>query len=357
MTKLLTICQIIVTIVEWTRTVSTAVVVPNVIEVVDNNNSVKLCVWEYLDDNKVPKKSEFRDNSYDLINYSDMKPNSFCDQNLTKNWTDVSGKVVLTKYSSNCSADQQINFFRGKSIFALLISVKCDTKFDKDINMSDKTIVDNEFTIGFVTNETSDKLIHLNPNRLKLWTPSLEFKPNLIIILLFFVMAVFAVTVGAIWSGITRYNIFTFNNLSPERVTNPSIHTIFREESFLELSYIEIIGLVIFLSVVLILLYFFWEYLIFLQLFIFFIASMTAVFACLEALAEIVLPQRCHKLSFKICDNVIPYHYIALAVISLVASLFWLITRHQTSYSWIIQDILGVLISIFAIKTLRFPSL
>lgn len=357
MTSLSTLyLQVIAAVIEWT-VIKGGVVRPNFMRVTTNQTTAEFCIWEYVTDRTHAKGQHWRNTSYELVIRSDLNAEVLCAEEASKESVNLSGKVVLTKQTTNCSTDKQIGFFANKSIIALIMSVKCDTDFAKDVNISQTNVDRNGFAVAFITEQSSSQLNRSLTNQMVISELSDDQKPSILVALVFLCVAVFTTAVGALWSGRIRYQIFVYrHSLSAERVSTPSKQTVFKEETSLELTPLEIIGLVIFMSVVLILFYFFWEYLIFLQLFLFFAVSTIAVFVCVEPLINKALPKSWCKKSFQMCDTSIPQYYLVVALIALMAALFWFLTRHQ-SYSWLTQDILGILICIFAIKTLRLPSL
>ena len=317
-------------------------VYPNIIELEDKKTANRFCVWEYLV-NRSPQQMSERNNFHDFANYYDSDSKIFCKDNSIK---DLTGKVVFAKYSSDCSADQQIDFLRNKSIIALLLSVKSDIKFGKDINISDKTVVDNGFAIAFITNQSSEQLHSLRPKRLRLMETTLNPKPFLWIDLNIWFIAMFMVIAGAIWSIKKRYKSGTLDNVLNDRTTSSATGKIVTQVIY-EVA-LAAFGTGFYYISPHLFLYFI--------LFYFFFSSIYSLTICLDVpVARKVLPTSWLRPSFEIRNIKISYYHLPLMAISLMASVFWWVTRKK-SYSWFIQDLLGSSYCIVRISNSLIPT-
>ena len=95
---------------------------------------------------------------------------------------------------------------------------------------------------------------------------------------------------------------------------------------------------------------------------IFCIASSLAMYGCLELLvmASYSLTRlplvRFPRCNFYLCIFQLELRQFLLLVASIAVSVTWFVFR-KAEWSWIMQDILGIMVSIYYLKVLRLPSL
>jgi len=105
-------------------------------------------------------------------------------------------------------------------------------------------------------------------------------------------------------------------------------------------------------------LYYFFQYLVYVIIALFTMASIASIFACCEPILLKVLPKNITTPSFKLftekCGKMF-FYQLVLLVFAFGVSITWLIIRKE-SYSWSLQDILGVCFSLNMLRTIRLPS-
>ncbi|KAI1287542.1 Signal peptide peptidase-like 2B [Halotydeus destructor] len=187
---------------------------------------------------------------------------------------------------------------------------------------------------------------------------SYPFDYSLVVI---WILAVFTVVVGSFWSGTSRASLYfrrryertADDGESPEDAAKPAIE----EEPYLNISPMYILFFVCCMGGMLVALYFFFKYLVYLIIGLFVMASMLSVYACIEPLMANILPSSCTSAAVPVCSkkHPTPIYQLAVFVAALALALTWFFTRKE-SYSWVLQDILGIFFSINMLRTVRLPS-
>ena len=119
-----------------------------------------------------------------------------------------------------------------------------------------------------------------------------------------------------------------------------------------------VLGFVSLMAIMLLLLYYFFQYLVYVIIFLFAMASIAAVFACFEPIVLFLLPEWLTKPSFVLCSVRFGRMYcyqLILLVCAISLSITWFVFRKE-SFSWILQDLLGVCFSLNMLRTIRLPS-
>ena len=359
-----------------------------------NETSKGFCVLDYVYDQNVTQlqmRNRFYDFSSNAVIYgksscqtphvSFQPPDKSADE-------DVSHKFVIISYSSDCSINDQISHFINKSIYGLLISIGCNVDIDGGINITKQTLSDSKFSVSLISQTSVDQILNSDANQLKLF--NIDFEASLgygfdYSIVCIWVLATFTVTLGAFWSGTVRKNIFHINKekISETPKCKTSFNITFKtlryfvditaeadakdtkpgpktaeEEAFINLSPILVLGFVCLMALMLILLYYFFQYLVYVIIFLFTLASIASLFACFEPIVLYLLPEVVTKASFLLfsarCGRMF-YYQLILLIASLSLSITWFVYRKE-SFSWILQDLLGVCFSLNMLRTIRLPS-
>lgn len=190
-----------------------------------NETSKAFCVLDYVYDQNVTQLQK-RNHFYDFSSGAVVNGRSSCqstdDLLLTSGLSseeDVNHKFVIISYSSDCSINDQINYYTNKSIYGLLISIGCSVDIDGGINITKQTLSDNKFSVSLISQTSVDQILRSNADQLKLF--NIDFDASLSYgfdysIVCIWVLATFTVTLGAFWSGTVRKNIF---NISKEKTS------------------------------------------------------------------------------------------------------------------------------------------
>ncbi|KAL1417942.1 hypothetical protein MTO96_006009 [Rhipicephalus appendiculatus] len=256
------------------------------------------------------------------------------------------GKVALIKDSGNCTLDKVVLHYKAAQAYGIVISTQKSRVDNIIINRNDTRNLD--IVVGFVTDVTGNSLLSLmkpkEPLLTKLFTKkSLAFDYSLIIIWL---VAVFTLGVGSYWSGLVKHEIYQHEigkcshtshaRTEGEESSFPKSENVLEEESSLDVSPVLVTLFVICMGVMLLLLYFFFQYLVFFIIGMFALASVVSVIGVLEPLI--------YKIPIgttRIPRNVCPCFHGPPGDTTAGAH----------------RDLLGVAFSINMLKTLRLPNL
>lgn len=196
---------------------------------------------------------------------------------------------------------------------------------------------------------------------------SSKFDPNLAVI---FLIAVSNIAVGGFWAGRkkhAKYERLKYKHKreqsSQERGDNDSRRnsTSSEEEQDEESVDISIVVIVVFFVLVcgfLVLLYFFYDYLVYVVIGLFCIAGSMGLYYCLVPLWHKMCPflGRLPKNKVPLFKSRPYYRDLALLVVCMGIAIFWGIQRHA-SYAWVLQDILGYAFCINVMKTVGVPNM
>lgn len=278
------------------------------------------------------------------------------------------GKVALIKDSGNCTLDKVVLHYKAAQAYGIVISTQKSRVDNIIINRNDTHNLD--LVVGFVTDVTGNSLLSLmkpkEPLLTKLFTKkSLAFDYSLIIIWL---VAVFTLGVGSYWSGLVKHEIYQHEigkcshtshaGAEGEESSFPKSENVLEEESSLDVSPVLVTLFVICMGVMLLLLYFFFQYLVFFIIGMFALASVVSVIGVLEPLIY-KIPIGTTRIPRNVCPcfhGPLEVRQLGLIVFAISVSVTWVVLRHHPQ-SWILQDLLGVAFSINMLKTLRLPNL
>ncbi|GFX36698.1 signal peptide peptidase-like 2B [Trichonephila clavipes] len=272
--------------------------------------------------------------------------------------SDPNSKVVLLS-KSNCSISTQalnIQDRGGKGVFFITHSGKV-----ANIDINDTTAESINITVGLISENSAERLKAMeNTVTVKLFAPhSINFDFSLLVI---WIIAMITVSIGAYWSGLIRFAIFfkEMNSLpggEKELPNKPCVRVNTIEESSLNVSTYAIGGFVLCMGLMLVLLYFLYDYLVYFIIGLFVLASILSVHSCLEPLVLKIKGSFC-KADFRCGGSSchIDFRQVLLVSFAIAISIYWVIIRKE-KYSWILQDILGVAFCIHMLKSIRLPSL
>ncbi|XP_076308493.1 signal peptide peptidase-like 2B [Tachypleus tridentatus] len=112
------------------------------------------------------------------------------------------------------------------------------------------------------------------------------------------------------------------------------------------------------MGAMLLLLYFFYDYLVYFIISLFVLASIISVYNCVEPSVKrlSIGTYRLPNCNFLCCKGSLQVYQVVVLLFAVTLAVTWVIIRKE-SYSWILQDILGVAFSINMLKSIRLPSL
>jgi len=195
-----------------------------------------------------------------------------------------------------------------------------------------------------------------------------SFDLSLVVILL---MAVSTVILGSLWSGYAKQSLRMKkereNNMEnreedPDCVQPQDGSGGQEEELSVQVSPLLVLFFVCCMCSMLVLLYFFFNQLVYVIMTMFCIASSLAMYSCLEpiVMASYQIPclpvLRLPRCNLYLCVLQLELRQLVLLVASIGTAATWFVFR-KADWSWVIQDLLGIMFSINMLKVLRLPSL
>lgn len=186
-------------------------------------------------------------------------------------------------------------------------------------------------------------------------------------LVLIWLIAVVTLVIGSYWSGKVRHSLFLENQRqrsangqteeedgSHKRRKKQSAN---EEEQFLNISAINVMCFVCCMAVMLLALYYFFNYLVYVIIGLFVLASILSSFVCLSPVVKFLLPDTLTAVLVPCGEpsSRVPVYQVLVLVSSVCLSVTWLVCRNRV-YGWVLQDILGVFFSINMLRTIRLPS-
>jgi len=191
-----------------------------------------------------------------------------------------------------------------------------------------------------------------------------SFDMSLVVILL---MAVGTVLVGSLWSGYVKQALRVRKEQKrgeprEEGPVQPQDTHGQEEELSVHVSPLLVIFFVFCMCTMLVLLYFFFNQLVYVIMFMFCTASTMAMYMCLEPLVMMTYKVPCFpvitlpRINLYLCILQLELRQLVLLLSSIATTVSWFVFRKE-DWSWILQDFLGIMFSINMLKVLRLPSL
>lgn len=272
---------------------------------------------------------------------------------------DSESKILLLK-RQNCSVSEQASNVQaqgGKGIL-YVIPGKRETTFP----VNESLAKDINITVGMIA-ENSVKRLHDMGDIVfgRMFSPdNMNFDFSLLFI---WVVAMFTVTVGSYWSGRIRFTIYSreisvLPAISEDVDVAPRAKRSSVEESSINVSSYYVAFFVLCMGGMLLLLYFFFDYLVYFIIGLFVLASLIAMYSCLEPLVLKIPGSMCKISDVRLFNFIfdVDFRQILLLCFSCAVSITWFVIRKQ-KHAWILQDILGVAFCIHMLKSIRLPSL
>ncbi|KAL3202249.1 hypothetical protein MRX96_042623 [Rhipicephalus microplus] len=313
------------------------------------------------------------------------------------------GKVVLMEHCDNTSNDDIIQ--KAKSAKAAAIVVTYNEK--RPIAETSTDIKKLDIVVAFAKNSTGRQIAHYEEKHAngtvmaKLFTRSTALDWSFAIIWL---IAVGTVTLGAYWSGIAqcgRYGIAVYSVLlykqkvtqpvrtrsrpktisrrlrrpsEPDRKSKhssvsvgvPSENSDFtesmqemEEEFSFAVSPKLIVMFVMHMSVMLLVLYYFYRYLVHCLVITFAMASAVALISCLEPLVNHISVGR-SRVPAQVaacCQTRMEVRHVVLLVFGMSVAVTWFLLRRNETFGWILQDLLGIAFCVNMLKSIHLPNL
>ncbi|XP_048337809.1 signal peptide peptidase-like 2A isoform X1 [Sphaerodactylus townsendi] len=264
------------------------------------------------------------------------------------NSSDVPHDIMRDKAAvvmrGNCSFLEKAWIAQGLGAKILLIA----SQTGLDTPSGDRTMYKNlSIPIALISNvDVLDINKSLGNNvSVTLYSPPLpEFDFSMVVI---FLIAVLTVALGGFWSGMEELEELkaaaSSDNTPVSRKTSESII----------LNPVKVVVFVVLSCVMLVLLYYFYQWLVYIIIAIFCLASSISLYNCLQVLIRKIPFGQCRISCFNTAFEV---RLFLLAGLCIAAAVVWGVFRNEDSWAWILQDILGISFCLNFIRTLRMPN-
>ncbi|XP_077511377.1 signal peptide peptidase-like 2B [Amblyomma americanum] len=298
------------------------------------------------------------------------------------------GKLVMLERCDNTSNDDVIQQAKSAKATGVLISVNAmhaAEEMKTDIKKLD-------IIAGFVLNTTAQRIARYDDRNNqslmgKLFATQTSFDWSFVVI---WAIAMGTVVGGSYWSGLVQRSQYEPKVTKPKKktrraskssqkaadadanvVSHASMPPPVAERDFTEsmaemddeftvpLSPKLVVMFVIHMSVMLLVLYYFYRYLAYLIIIMFGLASAAALMACLEPLVNRINigTSKIPKALAVGCQTPIEWRQAALVVFSFGVALAWFLTRQNDIVGWALQDVLGIAFCINMLKSIHLPNL
>ncbi|XP_075060741.1 signal peptide peptidase-like 2B isoform X2 [Mixophyes fleayi] len=172
---------------------------------------------------------------------------------------------------------------------------------------------------------------------------------NMVII---FVMAVGTVAIGGYWAG-SRDVKKTYMKHKRDDGADKT-----HDNETVDVTPIMICMFVVMCCSMLVLLFNFYDQLVYIIIGIFCLAASIGLYSCLSPFVRRIPYGKC-----RIPDNNLPYFHsrphvwkLLLASFCIAVSVIWGVYRNEDQWAWILQDILGIAFCLYMLKTIRLPT-
>ncbi|KAH0626001.1 hypothetical protein JD844_034400 [Phrynosoma platyrhinos] len=176
--------------------------------------------------------------------------------------------------------------------------------------------------------------------------PVLDY--NMVII---FVMAVGTVAIGGYWAGSRDVKKRYMKHKRDDGAEK-------QEDETVDVTPIMICIFVVMCCSMLVLLYCFYDQLVYVIIGIFCLAASIGLYSCLSPFVRWFPIGKC-----RVPDNNLPYFHkrpqirmLLLAAFCVAVSLVWAVFRNEDQWAWILQDMLGIAFCLYMLKTIRLPT-
>uniref|UniRef100_A0A7N6ABJ7 Signal peptide peptidase-like 2B n=1 Tax=Anabas testudineus TaxID=64144 RepID=A0A7N6ABJ7_ANATE len=176
--------------------------------------------------------------------------------------------------------------------------------------------------------------------------PVLDY--NMVII---FLMAVGTVAVGGYWAGSRDSKQRYMKHKRDDGAEK-------QDEETVDVTPIMICVFVVMCCSMLVLLYFFYDYLAIWVIAIFCVASSVGLYSCLWPFVKRLPFCKC-----RIPENNLPYFHkrpqirmLLLSALCIGVSITWMVFRNEDQWAWVLQDALGIAFCLYMLKTVRLPT-
>ncbi|XP_069767457.1 signal peptide peptidase-like 2A isoform X2 [Narcine bancroftii] len=269
--------------------------------------------------------------STDLCDSSDVPPGG------------IEDKIVVVK-KGNCTLMNQTWIAMKNLANALVIATTSDLTLPSG-NQSDYDKLKIPVALISYDDVLSMEKV-LGPNiSAKLYSPPLPTMDYSILII--FTIAVMTVALGGYWSAMEEGE-----SKSVHESREKSLGRTKTEESLAILTPITVLFFVAICSVMIVLLYFFYEWLVYMVIAIFSVAAALSLYNCLATLVRRIPHCKC---SVSCCNRRIEIRLLLLGMFCVAVAAVWIVFRNEDRWVWALHDCLGVAFCLNFMKTLKMP--
>uniref|UniRef100_A0A8C1MUV3 Signal peptide peptidase-like 2B n=1 Tax=Cyprinus carpio TaxID=7962 RepID=A0A8C1MUV3_CYPCA len=168
---------------------------------------------------------------------------------------------------------------------------------------------------------------------------------------LIFLMAVGTVAVGGYWAGSRDIKKRYMKHKRDDGAEK-------QDEETVDVTPIMICVFVVMCCSMLVLLYFFYDHLVYMTIATFCLASAVGLYSCLWPFVRRIPFGKC-----RIPENNLPYCHkrpqvrtLILSAFCIAVSVTWGVFRNEDQWAWILQDALGIAFCLYMLKTIRLPT-
>uniref|UniRef100_A0A673KHC4 Signal peptide peptidase-like 2B n=1 Tax=Sinocyclocheilus rhinocerous TaxID=307959 RepID=A0A673KHC4_9TELE len=168
---------------------------------------------------------------------------------------------------------------------------------------------------------------------------------------LIFLMAVGTVAVGGYWAGSRDIKKRYMKHKRDDGAEK-------QDEETVDVTPIMICVFVVMCCSMLVLLYFFYDQLVYMTIATFCLASAVGLYSCLWPFVRRIPFGKC-----RIPENNLPYCHkrpqvrmLILSAFCIAVSVTWGVFRNEDQWAWILQDALGIVFCLYMLKTIRLPT-
>lgn len=256
----------------------------------------------------------------------------------------VRGKAVVVM-RGDCSFSQKALIAQGLGATSLLIASNTSL-VTPSANESEYAKVNISLALMRFRDFVEAKKVFHDDMQVKLYAPpQSKLDPSIAVMLL---ISIVTVALGGFWSGACereRLNAGAAGGGGAESKTDSG-----------ELSLYSPLKVVIFVALMcgmLVLMYFFYNVLVYIIIAIFCLASASALFSCLDAIMEKL---GCGTVSFSIRNWNFSVRSIILAAVCITIAVVWGVYRNEDRWIWILQDLLGIAFCLNFMKTISLSN-
>ncbi|KAM6980578.1 signal peptide peptidase-like 2A [Aplochiton taeniatus] len=257
---------------------------------------------------------------------------------------DVKGKAVVVM-RGQCNFSQKAVVAQDLGAVALLIA-STTPMMTPSANESEYKKVHIPLALMRYRDFMDAQLVLGEVMQVKLYAPApYKIDPSIVVML---IIAIFTVTMGGYWSGTCERDRLSAGPTLGGRGEGKT------ESGDLTLySPLKVLIFVGLMCGMLVLMYYFYNVLVYMIIGIFCLASASALFSCLDAILD---KMGCGTLSFSVHGKGFSVRSLLLAALCISIAVVWGVYRNEDRWIWILQDLLGIAFCLNFMKTINLSN-